>query len=56
MWFVLGAFAPVGDGAGDEDLAIGQVADLGRGGFASRRAAALPGGPLGGPVTRYALG
>src|SRR4029077_10645463 len=54
-WFALPALAPVGDGTCDQQLAIGERADLGRGGWAGRRA----GGPacraLGGPVAMGAL-
>lgn len=52
----LRAFAPVGDGAGDEELAIGQLADLGRGRFTGRGTPGLAGGALGGPVAAGAFG
>ena len=56
MRFVLGALAPVGDGTGDQELAIGEGADLGGGGLAGRLAAGLAETALGGPVALDALG
>jgi hypothetical protein len=53
---VLGAFAPVGDGAGDEDLAIGQLADLGGSALADGGAAGLADGSLGRPLAASAFG
>ena len=49
------ALAPVGDGTGDQQLAIGERADLGRGGCAGRSACGRAYRALGGPVAMGAL-
>src|SRR5262249_48804955 len=52
---VLSAFTPVGDCSGDNDLPLGQLADLGRGGRACRLSLRLADGSLGGPVAADAV-
>jgi hypothetical protein len=56
MRLALGAFAPLGDGARDEDLAVRHVADLGGGSRCHAREACLADGAFGFPVSSGALG
>ncbi|HUB23641.1 MAG TPA: hypothetical protein VMA97_14845 [Streptosporangiaceae bacterium] len=50
---VLRALAPVGDGACDQDLAVGQVADTGGGCGIRRRSSCGADRPLGSPVPTH---
>ena len=56
MRFALRTLTPVGDRASDEELALGQLADLGGGRGPDRLALGFPDRPLGGPVPAGTLG